>query len=75
MTTAIKDVEWEQSLLEPRPCPDLEQRFARETGRPSGMMRFVDGSSWLGDAVVRLSVELENRVSLEPGIADEAGLS
>ena len=74
MTTAMKDIEWEKALLEPQPCPELEQRFARETGRPSGMIRFMDGSSWLGDAVIRLSVELENRVSLAPGLADEAGL-
>ncbi len=70
----MTDIEWEECLLEPRASPELEQRFTRETGRPSGTIRFLDGCDWLGDAVIRLQVELLNRVFLEPDLADEVGL-
>ena len=72
--TAMTDIEWEECLLEPRASPELEQRFTRETGRPSGTLRFLEGCSWLGDAMIRLSVELNTRVFLEPDLADEVGL-
>ena len=72
--TAMTDIEWEECLLEPRAWPELEQRYIRETGRPSGTIRFLEGCSWLGDAVIRLSVELNTRVFLEPDLADEVGL-
>ena len=72
--TAMTDIEWEECLIEPRAWPELEQRYIRETGRPSGTLRFLEGCSWLGDAVVRLSVELNTRVFLEPDLADQVGL-
>ena len=72
--TAMTDIEWEECLLEPRESPELEQRFTRETGRSSETLRFLEGCSWLGDAMVRLSVELNTRVFLEPDLADEVGL-
>ncbi len=71
---AMTDIEWEECLLEPIACPALEQRFIDEVGRPGGSMRFFEGCSWLGDAVIRLSVELQTRVFLDPDLADEVGL-
>ena len=70
----MTDIEWEECLLEPRASPELEQRFVREVGRSGRTMRFFKGCSWLGDAVIRLSVELQNRVFLEPDLADQVGL-
>jgi AhpD family alkylhydroperoxidase len=70
----MRVIEWESSLLEPLPTPALEARFRRETGRPGGVMRFFEGSDWLTDAVVRLSVQLGTCVELEPDLADQAGL-
>ena len=32
--TAMTDIEWEECLLEPRASPELEERYAREVGRP-----------------------------------------
>ena len=72
--TAMTDIEWEECLLEPRASPEFEQRFTQETGRSSGTIRFLEGCSWLGDAVIRLSVELNTHVFLEPDLADEVGL-
>jgi alkylhydroperoxidase family enzyme len=72
--TTMRDIEWEECLIEPRASPEFEKRFARETGRPAGLMRFVDGCDWLSDAVIRLSVQLETCVLLEPDLADQAGL-
>jgi AhpD family alkylhydroperoxidase len=70
----MRDVEWESCLLEPIPAPKLEQRFRRETGRPGRLMRFFEGSSWLSDAVVRLSVQLNTHVHVDAELADQAGL-
>ena len=72
--TAMTDIEWEECLLEPRASPELEQRYIRETGRSSGTIRFLEGCSWLGDAVIRLTVEINTRVFLKPDLADEVGL-
>ena len=72
--TAMRDIEWEDCLMEPRSSPELEQRWTRETGRPASLMRYLDGSSWMGDATIRLCVELTNRVHLDPDLGDQAGL-
>jgi alkylhydroperoxidase family enzyme len=72
--TTMRDIEWEECLMEPRACPELEQRFTRETGRPAGIMRFFAGCDWLSDAVIRLSVQLETCIYLDPDLVDEAGL-
>jgi alkylhydroperoxidase family enzyme len=71
---AVREIEWDSCLIEPIPTPKLEQRFRRETGRPGSMMRFFEGSSWLSDAVVRLSVQLNTHVYVDAELADEAGL-
>lgn len=72
--SAMRDIEWETCLLEPHPWPEFEERYANEVGRPGKMLRFLEGSEWLGDAVIRFSVELDNRVVLDPDIGDETGL-
>ena len=72
--TTMRDIEWEKCLMEPRACPELERRFTRETGRPADIMRFVDGCSWLSEAVIRLHAQLETCVHLDPNLVDEAGL-
>ncbi len=71
---AMREIEWDSCLIEPIPAPKLEQRFRRETGRPGSLMRFFEGSSWLSDAVVRLSVQLNTHVRVDAELADEAGL-
>ena len=70
----MREIEWEPCLLERRPCPDLEQRFKRETGRPGKLMQFFEGCPWLADTLVRLSVQLNTHVHLEPGLSDLIGL-
>jgi AhpD family alkylhydroperoxidase len=72
--TAMREIEWEASLLEPRPWPEFEKRLTHECGRPGGLMRYLEGNEWLGDATIRLSVELANRVHLDADLADEVGL-
>ena len=63
--TAMTDIEWEECLLEPRASSELERRFTRELGRPSGTMRFLEGYNWLGDAVQPLGVG-EHEVDARP---------
>jgi alkylhydroperoxidase family enzyme len=72
--TAMTDIEWAECLLEPRAWPELEKRYLRETGTRSGTLPFIEGCDWLGDAVIRFSLELNTRVFLEPDLADEVGL-
>jgi hypothetical protein len=72
--TAMTDIEWAECLLEPRAWPELEERYLRETGTRSGTLQFIEGCDWLGDAVIRFSLELNTRVFLEPDLADEVGL-
>ena len=70
----MNEIEWEACLLEPRPSPEYEARFRRETGRPGKLMRYWEGCDWLSDAVVRLSVQLGTYVVVEPDLVDQAGL-
>lgn len=71
---AIREIEWEPCLLERHPCPELEQRFRRETGRPGTIMQYFESCPWLADALVRLSVQINTTVELEPDLVDQAGL-
>ena len=70
----MSEIEWEPCLLSQRPAPDLERRFSRETGRPGKMMRYFEGSRWIGDVIVRVSVQLMTFVHVDPELADQAGL-
>ena len=70
----MSEIEWEPCLLSQRPAPELERRFARETGRPGKMMRYFEGSKWLGDVIVRVSVQLMTFVHVDPDLVDQAGL-
>jgi AhpD family alkylhydroperoxidase len=72
--TTMKDIEWEDCLVEPRPNPELEKRFVMETRRPAGLIRYCDGCDWLGDAVIRLTVQIETCIRLDPNLADLVGL-
>jgi AhpD family alkylhydroperoxidase len=72
--STMREVEWESCLLEPIPAPKLEQRFHRETGRPGSLMRFLEGSDWLSDSVVRLSVQINTHVRVDADLADQVGL-
>ena len=66
----MSEIEWEPCLLSQRPAPELERRFARETGRPGKMMRYFEGSKWLGDVIVRVSVQLMTFVHVDPDLVD-----
>lgn len=70
----MSEIEWEPCLLSQRPAPDLERRFSRATGRPGKMMRYFEGSKWIGDVIVRVSVQLMTYVKVDPDLADQAGL-
>ncbi|MGI9265117.1 MAG: carboxymuconolactone decarboxylase family protein, partial [Gammaproteobacteria bacterium] len=58
----------------PRPNPELEKRFTTETRRPAGLIRYCDGCDWLSDAVIRLSVQIETSIHLDPDLTDLIGL-
>ena len=70
----MNEIKWEACLLEARPSPEFEARFRRETGRPSGLMRYSEGCDWLSDTIVRLSVQLGTHVVIDPDLVDQAGL-
>lgn len=71
---AISEIEWEACLLEPRPNPALEQRMQRETGRPGQLMRYFEGSPWLADTIVRLSIQHKTHLHIDADLADHIGL-
>lgn len=70
----MSEIEWEPCLLTQRPAPELEARFERETGRPGGLMRYFEGSPWIGDTLLRVSVQLMTFVHIDPALIDQAGL-
>jgi alkylhydroperoxidase family enzyme len=72
--TRINEIEWEAPLLEPRPSPEFEKRFRRQTGRPGAIMRYWVGSEWMSDTVLRLSTQLSTYVAIDPELADRVGL-
>ncbi len=70
----MRDIEWSDCLLEPRPDRELEDRFRRETNRPPASIRYFSGNSWVADTMVRLSAQLETRVYIDAELADLVGL-
>jgi len=69
----MSEIEWEPYLLTPRPAPDLERRFTDETGRPGRLMRYFEGSPWIADTMVRMSVQITTVVRIDPNLLDQAG--
>ena len=72
--TVMREIEWDTCLLEPLEVPELERRARRETGRRDRAIRYFAGSSWVEDALIALSVDLETRVALDAELADLVGL-
>ena len=70
----MSEIEWEPCLLTQRPAPELEMRFERETGRPGKLMRYFEGSKWLGDTMLLMSVQLTTFVHIDTNLADQVGL-
>lgn len=70
----MSEIEWEPCLLTQRPAPELERRFELETGRPGQLMRYFEGSPWLADTMVRVSVQITTVVRIDPNLVDQAGL-
>lgn len=70
----MSEIEWEPCLLTKHPAPELERRFAEETGRPGEVMRFFSDSPWAADALVRVSVQITTAVYVDPNLVDQAGL-
>lgn len=70
----MSEIEWEPCLLTQRPAPELERRFAQETGRPGDLMRFFVGAPWVADALVRVSAQVTTTVYVDPDLVDLAGL-
>ncbi len=71
---SMSEIEWEPCLLTQRPAPELELRFERETGRPGRLMRYFEGSPWIADTMVRVSVQINTVVHIDPNLVDQAGL-
>ena len=72
--TGMREIEWEDCLLEPQRDAELELRFAQMTHRPPGTMRYFSGVSWIGEAMIVLSLQLETRLNLEADLCDMIGL-
>jgi uncharacterized peroxidase-related enzyme len=72
--TSLREVEWHDCLVEPRPDPELERRFARRTGRPPGVVRYFTGVPWAGDHFADLSAQLQTHVHLDAELSDLVGL-
>ena len=70
----MSEIDWEPCLLTQHPAPELERRFAQETGRSGEMMRFFAASPWAADALVRVSVQIDTTVTVDPHLVDQAGL-
>ena len=70
----MSEIEWEPCLLTQRPAPELERRFEQETGRPGWLMRFFEGSPWIADVMLRVSVQITTAVHIDPNLVDQAGL-
>ena len=70
----MSEIDWEPCLLTQHRAPELEHRFARETGRSGEMMRFFADSPWAADALVRVSVQITTIVYTDPNLVDQAGL-
>lgn len=70
----MSEIEWEPCLLTKHPAPELERRFAEETGRPGELMRFFSDSAWAADTLVRVSVQISTAVHINPNLIDQAGL-
>ena len=70
----MRDIEWSDCLIEPRPDQELEDRFRRETGRPPASIRYFSGNPWVADTMVRLSAQIETRVYMDAELADLVGL-
>ncbi len=71
---SMSQIEWEPCLLTQHPAPELERRFARETGRPGQLMRFFEGSPWTADTMLRVSVQIMTFVRIDPNLVDQVGL-
>jgi AhpD family alkylhydroperoxidase len=71
---SMSEIEWESCLLTQRPAPDLERRFERETGRSGRLMRYFEASPWMGDTMLRVSVQITTVVHVDPDLADQVGL-
>jgi len=70
----MSEIEWEPCLLPQQPAPELERRFAQETGRPGELMRYFGVSPWIADTMVRISVQITTTVRIDPNLVDQAGL-
>ncbi len=66
----MREIEWESCLLPPVPAPELQRRFQREVGRPGTAIRYFADNPWAAEVLIRLSVEMENRVELDAELAD-----
>ena len=71
---SMSEIEWEPCLLTQRPAPELERRFQRETGRPGQLMRYFEGSPWISDVMLRISVQVTTVVHLDADLVDQVGL-
>ncbi len=72
---SMSEIEWEPCLLTQRAAPELELRFERETGRPGRLMRYFEGSPWIADTMVRVSVQINTVVHIDSNLVDQAGLA
>jgi len=72
--TLMREIEWDACLLEPRASAEFKRRYRRETGRPDATARYFLGVPWIEDVMIAFSIELGNRVSIDPNLADLAGM-
>jgi len=70
----IRQIEWEPALVPPLRNRAREARYRRETGRPASVVGFFEGSEWLCEASLRLMVQINTRVWIDPDLTDLVGL-
>jgi len=72
--TVMREIAWENCLLEPRRDPKFERRFRRATGRPGGSVLYFSGIPWLDETTVSFNVNASKRVSIDPELVGLIGM-
>ncbi len=72
---AMRDLEWEACLIEPRPDRALERRIRRESGFVGSTVAYFGSPEWVASAVARFNHDLRHRVKMSQRLANLVGLA